>query len=331
MNSIILPNLTPTADLAALTPLGTGLNAYVYSPGTNGVGATLTAGSSTAALTVDGQTVGLGTIVLVMGEGLLSTPAPQNNGLYVCTTPGGSTACVLTRHANMNTSVQCSNIAVLVGSSGTSNGNTLWMFTNVPNFSIGVSGGSGNVVFTQVGGLPYSAGTGLSLTGTTFSLTTPVSPTNGGTGLNTSASTGIAQVNSGTWSVGNVGVANGGTGLSSLTAYEPIFGGTTGTGALQQTGLSTAGYVLTSNGSGMLPTFQAIPGAVTSVYANGNSGSSFNFNITANGKSQSVILNSATVTLSFTGLASGGTYTLIVIQDSTGGKTIITPIIFPRL
>lgn len=55
---------------------------------------------------------------------------------------------------------------------------------------------------------------------------------------------------------GTVAVANGGTGQTSLTAYAPIFGGTSGTGAVQSGSVGTAGQVLTSNGAGALPTFQ---------------------------------------------------------------------------
>ena len=58
------------------------------------------------------------------------------------------------------------------------------------------------------------------------------------------------------------GVTAGGTGLSTATtAYAPIISGTTATGNFQvaSTGLSTAGYVLTSNGSSAVPSFQAIP------------------------------------------------------------------------
>lgn len=52
-------------------------------------------------------------------------------------------------------------------------------------------------------------------------------------------------------------VAGGGTGAASFTAYGPIFGGTTSTGALQSAALGTSGWVLTSNGAGVLPSFQA--------------------------------------------------------------------------
>jgi hypothetical protein len=54
-------------------------------------------------------------------------------------------------------------------------------------------------------------------------------------------------------------VAKGGTGIATTTAYAPICGGTSSTGALQAatTGLSTSGYVLTSNGASALPSFQS--------------------------------------------------------------------------
>jgi hypothetical protein len=55
---------------------------------------------------------------------------------------------------------------------------------------------------------------------------------------------------------GTLPVANGGTGVATLTTYAPIFGGTTGTGAVQSGTVGTAGQVLTSNGAGVLPTFQ---------------------------------------------------------------------------
>lgn len=55
-------------------------------------------------------------------------------------------------------------------------------------------------------------------------------------------------------------VPQGGTGLSSLTAYAVLAGGTTATGNVQQvSGVGTAGQVLTSNGAGALPTWQAAP------------------------------------------------------------------------
>lgn len=70
------------------------------------------------------------------------------------------------------------------------------------------------------------------------------------------AVTGTVVVTGGT----DLTVADGGTGVSTMTtAYAPVCAGTTATGALQvaSTGLSTSGYVLTSNGASAVPSFQA--------------------------------------------------------------------------
>ena len=57
---------------------------------------------------------------------------------------------------------------------------------------------------------------------------------------------------------GTLPVANGGTGITTATAYAVICAGTTATGAFQTvSSLGTAGQVLTSNGAGALPTWQA--------------------------------------------------------------------------
>ena len=57
-------------------------------------------------------------------------------------------------------------------------------------------------------------------------------------------------------------VANGGSGrLTATTAYAVIAAGTTATGAQQSIAPSTSGFVLTDNGVGVLPSFQAAAGA----------------------------------------------------------------------
>ena len=61
-------------------------------------------------------------------------------------------------------------------------------------------------------------------------------------------------------STGTLGADQGGTGLSTTTAYSVVFSGTTSTGNFQASaGPGTATHVLTSNGAGALPTFQALP------------------------------------------------------------------------
>jgi hypothetical protein len=68
----------------------------------------------------------------------------------------------------------------------------------------------------------------------------------------------------------DLAVTEGGTGASSQTAYAVLAGGTTSTGAYQSiASVGTSGQVLTSNGAGALPTFQAA-GGVTSITGTAN-------------------------------------------------------------
>jgi hypothetical protein len=70
-----------------------------------------------------------------------------------------------------------------------------------------------------------------------------------------------------------LGAAYGGTGLTSTTAYSVVFAGTTGTGAFQAAaGPGTATHVLTSNGAGALPTFQALPAGGVTTFNAGTTG-----------------------------------------------------------
>lgn len=72
------------------------------------------------------------------------------------------------------------------------------------------------------------------------------------------------------------GVTGGGTGLTTTTPYSPIFSGTTATGPFNaSTGPGTAGQILTSNGAGAYPTWQAVsttptfPGTVSGATSGG--------------------------------------------------------------
>lgn len=75
----------------------------------------------------------------------------------------------------------------------------------------------------------------------------------------TGASGNFLQSTGTAWtSASTLGVSNGGTGVTTLTtAYGVLAAGTTATGALQNIGTGTASQVLTSNGPGVLPSFQA--------------------------------------------------------------------------
>jgi hypothetical protein len=73
------------------------LPANTYANGTSGVGATLTGNANGALVLADGSTPSAGQLVIVNGEA-----APANNGLYIVTNPGSSSAAyVLTRFAGI--------------------------------------------------------------------------------------------------------------------------------------------------------------------------------------------------------------------------------------
>lgn len=88
-------------------------------------------------------------------------------------------------------------------------------------------------------------------------ITSTVTELNYTTGVTSAIQT---QLNAKEATITTLGVANGGTGVASTTVYAPLFGGTTTTGVLQSGTVGTTGQVMTSNGAGALPTFQAAGG-----------------------------------------------------------------------
>ena len=67
-----------------------------------------------------------------------------------------------------------------------------------------------------------------------------------------------STIDNGDWSGTDLSVANGGTGVSTFTDHGVLIG--SGTGAVSVTATGSSGEVLTSNGSGSDPTFQAAGG-----------------------------------------------------------------------
>lgn len=138
----------PTANKATTTYLNT-TQAYTYNNGTAGVGATLTNNGTQAALVVDGITCVVGDVLLVKNE--IGANSPYN-GLYTVTTVGtGSTNWVITRHVDMDTSIQFVGAFIPVGNSSSimSNG-TQTVTINVAGKTIILSG-SGTINWATLG------------------------------------------------------------------------------------------------------------------------------------------------------------------------------------
>jgi hypothetical protein len=156
-----------------------------------GVGATLTNAGTLVAFTPDGVVASVNDRILIYNQ-----TNQFENGVYVVTTVGsGSVAWVLTRASDADT-------YALKDPNGLGNGDAFFITsgntgageTYVCNTVGVITFGTTAITFAQVSASQvYSAGAGLTLTGTQFSLTTPVIASLGGTGVTTL--TGLAYGN----------------------------------------------------------------------------------------------------------------------------------------
>ena len=163
-------NFHPACQYATTTALP----AYTYNNGSSGVGATIVA-TANGVLVIDGHTftttdVTNGVRILVKNEVVGNAPY---NGAYVITAAGSaSTPYSMIRATDYDTSGSGTNeidqgdFFYIV--SGTVNANTSWVQTTALPITVGTT----PLVFVQFGAaVTYTAGTGLTLAGTVFSIT----------------------------------------------------------------------------------------------------------------------------------------------------------------
>lgn len=119
-------------------------------------------------------------------------------------------------------------------------------------------------------------------------------------------------------------VAQGGSGLTSTTAYAVVCGGTTSTGNLQSiASVGTSGQLLTSNGAGALPTFQANAASTGAAKAwvnfNGTGTVAINtsFNVTSITDN-----NTGDYTINFTTAFSSANYAVSGTSADTAGSRV---------
>jgi hypothetical protein len=174
----------------------------------SGVGATLTNSGAQAALVIDGITMVVGNRVMVR----LQTSGAEN-GVYTVTNIGSvSTNWILTRATDSDKVNPSDPNGVGTGDyyftrEGVLNAGDSHVLTTEPNTMII---GYTTLTYTQFsGGVVYTGGTNIDVTGQVISLTGTVAATNGGTGVNT-VTTGDLLYGSATntWSKLPVGAAN---------------------------------------------------------------------------------------------------------------------------
>ena len=248
------------------------LNA-TYNNGTAGVGATLTNAGTLGAFTPDGIVAQVGDRILIYNQ----TNAYEN-GVYTVTTVGsGSVAWVLTRSTDTDSYALKDPNGLGEGDAFfVTSGNTGAGETYVCNTSGTITFGTTAITFVQVSATQvYSAGTGLTLTGTTFSLTAPVATSLGGTGLTSFTSGGAVYATStSALTTGTLPITAGGTGqttasaafnaLSPITTTGDLIIGN-GTNSATRLAIGANGYILTSDGTtaswGPAPSSMVYPGA----------------------------------------------------------------------
>jgi hypothetical protein len=264
------------------------LNATYNQPGGagDGVGATLTNAGAQVALTIDGVLMTVGKRVLIYNQ----TNQTQN-GVYTVTVVGTvSTNWVLTRATDADTYAPFSPNSLGQGDAFfVQAGNTGAGETYICNTVGTIVFGTTNITFVQLSSAQiYSAGTGLTLTNTTFSITNtavvagsyglaasvPTIAVNAQGQITSASNTAIAingnQITSGT--VGSAYISGSYTGITGVgtvtagtwnaTTIGVAYGGTglasytlgdmlyaSGTSTLSTLAIGTVGQVLTSTGS----------------------------------------------------------------------------------
>ncbi len=316
------------------------LNA-TYNNGTAGVGATLTNAGTQVALVIDGITLSVADRVLVYQQ----TNQTQN-GVYVVTSVGsGSTNWILTRADDADSYVIDSPTGLSEGSTFfVQQGTTGAGETYTCNTTGTIIFGTTNITFTQISATQiYSAGTGLTLSGTQFSITnTAVTPAAYGSASKTLTATvnaqgqltaladtniaiGMSQVTSGT-----LGVTQGGTGFSSYLVGDLIYADTT-TSFAKLSNVAT-GNVLLSGGLGAAPLYGKVD-LTTTVSGtlpvlNGGTGVT-----TSTGSGNNVLSTSPTLVTPILGTPqsgnfSSGTFTWPTFnQNTTGTASNVTGIV----
>lgn len=206
-----IQGLSPKASVQYATA-GAPLPSYTAS---NGV---LTA-SANGALAVDGGSPSSGQSVLVKDES-----AQANNGIYVVTNPGSSSAAfVLTRRNDMNVWSEVAGAFTFV-ELGTVNAGTGWVSTSAINGTINTTA----ITFVQFSsaGVP-TAGNGLTKSGNIFSVLADAGISVSSAGVRISATyagqtsiTTLGTVVTGAWQGTAVALAFGGTGANLTTLSD---------------------------------------------------------------------------------------------------------------
>lgn len=295
---------------AQITTLVNGTGLTITSLANPGIGATLTNAGTKAALVVDGVTVSTTDRVLIYNQ----TNAFEN-GVYTVTTVGtpdpGGTNWVLTRATDSDTYAPNSTVALGQGDyffvqAGNTGKGESYILTTIGTIVFGTTG----LVFNQFGSSQvYTAGTGLTLTNTEFSITPVGTASTYGSAsqvpvITTNASGQVSSVTNTTIAItgsqvsGNItgqagSVANALTAGTYLTSGGTFDGSVARTFTVDATSANTASKVVARDSSG---DFSA--GTITAALT-GNATTATTSTNVAGGAANQIVYNTAASTTGY--------------------------------
>ena len=238
-----------TADLGSVT----------YNNGTSGVGATITNAGVQAALVIDGHTFTATDVTNNVRILVKNETSGQYNGIYTLTNQGSIvTNWVLTRATDYDQAGSGQN-EIAAGDTlfvllGTVNANSLWVQTTPAPITVGTTA----LTFVQIGSVTsYSAGTGLTLTGTQFSIAnTTVSAATYGSASNVpvfvvNAQGQLTSVTNTAIAIANTAVSGLGTMSTQNANAVAITGGTINGTTIGATSATTGNFTTVTATSGI--------------------------------------------------------------------------------
>jgi len=189
-------------------------------------------------------------------------------------------------------------------------------------------GGTGLTSFTS-GGAVYASSTSALTTGT-------LPTTAGGTALTSFTAGGAVYATStSALTTGTLPVASGGTGLTSGTSGGVL--AYTASGTLASSAALTANKMVIGGGAGVAPstttvfgtaaavttgTFAQAVGYADTVVALGNTGTAINLDVTGGNVFTATLTGNATITLRYPVATGSSSFTLILSNDATAGRTV---------